>query len=230
MLDDDFVFFRGVGELTAFDDVVGDGFFDVGVLAVGGSGCGDEGVGVVRGGDDDCIDVFGFACLPVVFEFLDFDVFLGEFVGKGIEDIGIHIAEGNKLRAFGVDNFVGEGFATAVEADYADAEVAVGTACRTGEGWAESEGSGKGGGGEEITSCRFHGFLKLLGLCWEGFIDVIEFGGFEGSVVDDDGVGEGDGFALFEGMVADGLVGVRFEIVNSEGVDGEEAVIAGMPV
>ncbi len=147
MLDDGLVFFSRVGELAAFPYVVGNGLLDVGVFAVGGSGGGDECVEVVGGCDDNCIDVLGLADLAVIIELGDLDAFLFEFCGEAVEDFGIDIAEGDDLRSLCFEDIVSESFSTAVKADDAYPEVAVGTGCGAGECGAECEGTGEGGGG-----------------------------------------------------------------------------------
>ena len=125
VLDDDFVFLCGVSELAAFPDVVGNGFLDVSMFAVGGGGGGDEGVSVVGRGDDDGIDFRGFTGFAEIRKFGDFDVFFLQFGGVGIEDGGIDIAEGDEFRLAAFQQLTSQTFATTVETDEADPEVAV---------------------------------------------------------------------------------------------------------
>ena len=75
VLDDGFVFHCGVSELTTFPDVMGNGFFNVGMFAVGSGGSGDKGVGVVGRGDDHGIDFWRFAGFAEIAELDDFDIF-----------------------------------------------------------------------------------------------------------------------------------------------------------
>ena len=81
VLNDGLVFFRCVCKLSSFPDVVGNGFFDVSVLAVSCGGGGDERMSMVGRGDDHGVDVFGFADLAVVLEFRDFDSILFKLRG-----------------------------------------------------------------------------------------------------------------------------------------------------
>ena len=158
MLDDGLVFRGGVGELAAFPDVVGNGFLDVGVLTIRGGGGSDEGVGVVRRGDDDGVDVLRLADLAEIGEFRDLGAFLVEFGGEGVEHGGVGIAESDELCALALHDIPGEAFATAVEAYHTDAEIAVGRG-GAGEGGGEGEGSGEVGCGEETAAV--HGVFWL---------------------------------------------------------------------
>lgn len=160
VLDDDFVFIRGIGELAAFPNVVGNGFFNVGMFAVGGSSGGDEGMGMVGRGDDDGIDFFRFTGFPIIGELGDFDVmFRFQLSSIGIENGGIDIAERDEFCVGAFQKLACQSFATAVETDETDAEIAVGR-CGASDGWDKGESSGKGGGGKEMAAGEFHGFLS----------------------------------------------------------------------
>ena len=86
----------GRGELNAFLDIVRDRLLNVDVLAIRGRSHGDEGVGVIRCGDDNGIDVLGFAQSTIVGVAGDFEIVFGELVGVFTKDARIDIADGNE--------------------------------------------------------------------------------------------------------------------------------------
>ena len=58
---------------------------------------------------------------------------------------------------------------------------------------------------------------------------ILESGGVGGAVVEENAVAEGEGLAFFEGVVAEVFVLLPFEVVLTEGVCSDEAVVPGVP-
>ncbi len=111
----------GEGKGADFVDRVGQGLFAVDVLASPHGGHGDDGVGVVWGGDGDGVD-FGvhlvehFAVILVLFGF--------GMLTKGLgAPVGVHVAEGDYVFAFQTGEVPG---ASAVDADKGYIEFFVG--------------------------------------------------------------------------------------------------------
>lgn len=213
------------GEFFSFPYVVGDGFFDVDVLAHGGGGEGDEGVGVVAGGDGDGVDLGVFTDLAVVgvgFEAGEFVAFFEVFGAAG-DLVGVDIAQSDEAGFFVRDDGVDVGGAPAFDADDDDAEFAIGSG-GAGVGSEEGEGSGVDGRADEMTAVHL-----ILEVREDGEVDIERFSG-KSSVLNDEAVFLCEGFAFFEGVVAEvGLVFFALEIVSAEGVGGEEAVVTGVP-
>lgn len=151
-----------VGEFTAFPDVVGDGLFDVDVLAVRGGGEGDESVGVVASGDGDGIDVLAFTELAVVGEGFDLDVVLRERFLFARQLGGVDVAEGGEGGAgVGFDG-VDVGTTAAFDADHGDTEFSIGSD-GGGMGGEEGPSSGEDGGAKEVAA--FHEFVEWCATC-----------------------------------------------------------------
>ena len=149
--DDDAVVGLAEGELFAFPDVMGDGLFDVDVLSLSGGAKGDEGVGVVAGGDADGIDIGVLADLAVVgvgLEAGELTPFF-EFFLFAVELVGVDIAEAHESRFFMRKDATNVRAAPAFDADHDDAEFTIGTG---GAGMGSEEGKG---------ACVEGGALKL---------------------------------------------------------------------
>ena len=125
-------------ELAGFGEGMGEGFFAVDVFACGDGGFADGCVPVVRGGDDDGVDVWGGEELVEIGE--------GGGIGGGVAfagvfDLGgVDVAEGGGFVAE-FEDAADVALDLAAHADEADAEFL------GGRGLGEDWGSGEGGGG-----------------------------------------------------------------------------------
>lgn len=155
------------GEFFPFPDVMRDGLFDVDVLASSGCAEGDEGVGVIAGGDADGIDLGVLADFTVVGVGLEAGELVAffEFGLSSVELVGVDITEADEARFFMRNDAVDMSRASAFDADDDDAELAI---CTRGAGMGSEEGKGAcvEGGAEEVTAVHY--FEKV----WKWFLRV----------------------------------------------------------
>ena len=127
MLDDDFVFFGTKSELATFPNIVGNGFLDVNMLAVGSCGERDENVGVVWRGDAYGINVLGLAELAVVGIGIDLDPLLFQALFAFCEDSRITIAERDDSATFHAQQVIDVTVTTAIETDHGNTHDIIGS-------------------------------------------------------------------------------------------------------
>ena len=142
------VFAGGFDELGAFEDVVGDGLFDVNVFAGLHGPDGGEGVPVVGGGDGDGVD--GFVIEGAAHVGVEEGALAGfgkDFLGGGFGAGTIDFDEGCDFDVGDGEEFRDVSGAAATDADDGDAEAVIGLGPGLGGG---------GGGDEERTTVRKH--------------------------------------------------------------------------
>lgn len=141
------VFAGGFDELDAFEDVMGDGLFDVDVFAGLHGPDGGEGVPVVGGGDGDGVD--GFVIEGAAHVGMNKGTFAGfgeDFLGGGFGAGTVDFDEGGDFEVGYGEEFGDVGGAAAADADDGDAQTIVGLS--------PGLGGRRGGGDEKGTTVR----------------------------------------------------------------------------
>lgn len=161
-LGDDFGVFGGAVEVADFGDVVAEGLLDADVLAVLDGVHGGEVVGVVRGGDDDPVDLVRHFIEHLAEVLVELggggrglggvEVVLFALFGGFIEALGVDIDHGDDVVIEGDHAGVCETFAVGADLDEVEALgggiLAAEEEIRPGEG----AGGEAGGGGEEVAA------------------------------------------------------------------------------
>lgn len=127
--DDASVFLLRSDQLVTFPQLMGHGFFQIGILAGLHRVDGMQGVPVVGAGDDDGVDVRPFQQSAVVLELghpAGVEALVGEVFGKGFHPGGIWITKRDDCHVLDLEKLCGNAVGSTAAADDADAHRVVG--------------------------------------------------------------------------------------------------------
>jgi hypothetical protein len=125
-LDDAIIFASGLDELSALPDVVGNGLFQIDILAGLAGPHAHERMPMIGSGDGDNIDVFIIEHFPEVLVACDESFLILKFAHASCEHVVVHIAERDDAHALLGHELADVRATAALEADDRDAKVGVG--------------------------------------------------------------------------------------------------------